>query len=65
MLYAGRASSIHSYNILDEQYPTNVSADDALRRGLREISQDIKLRWNLWGLILRGDESFPVVAMVR
>jgi LPS-assembly lipoprotein len=44
VLYAGRASSINSYNILDEQYPTNVSADDALRRGLREVSQDIKLR---------------------
>lgn len=44
VLYAGRASSINSYNILDDQYPTNVSAADALRRGLREISQDIKLR---------------------
>ena len=44
VLYAGQASSINSYNILDEQYPTNVSAADALRRGLREISQDIKLR---------------------
>ncbi len=44
VLYAGRASSINSYNILDEQYPTNVSAADALRRSLREISQDIKLR---------------------
>ena len=44
VLYAGRASSINSYNILDEQYPTNVSAADAVRRGLREISQDIKLR---------------------
>ena len=44
VLYSGRASSIHSYNILDEQYPTDVSAADALRRGLRELSQDIKLR---------------------
>ena len=44
VLYSGRVSSIHSYNILDEQYPTDVSRADALRRGLREMSQDIKLR---------------------
>ncbi len=44
VLYSGRVSSIHSYNILDEQYPTDISAADALRRGLRELSQDIKLR---------------------
>jgi LPS-assembly lipoprotein len=44
LLYAGRVSSINSYNILDEQYPTDVARADALRRGLREISQSIKLR---------------------
>ena len=44
VLYSGRVSSIHSYTILDEQYPTDISAADALRRGLRELSQDIKLR---------------------
>lgn len=44
VLYAGRVSSINSYNILDEQYPTDVAKADAIRRGLRELSQNIKLR---------------------
>lgn len=44
VLYSGRVSSINSYNILDEQYPTDVAKADALRRGLRELSQSIKLR---------------------
>lgn len=44
VLYAGRVSSINSYNILDEQYPTDVAAANALTRGLRELSQNIKLR---------------------
>jgi len=56
VLYAGRASSIHSYNILDEQYPTDVSADDALRRGLREISQDIKLRLAVYFQTAEGQD---------
>lgn len=44
VLYSGRVSAINSYNILDDPYPTDVAAEDALRRGLRELSQDIKLR---------------------
>ena len=56
VLYAGRASSINSYNILDEQYPTNVSAADALRRGLREISQDIKLRLAVYFQTADGED---------
>ncbi len=44
VLYSGRVSAIKSYNILDDPYPTDVSAEAALRRGLRELSQDIKLR---------------------
>ena len=56
VLYAGRSSSINSYNILDEQYPTNVSAADALRRGLREISQDIKLRLAVYFQTADGED---------
>lgn len=44
VLYAGRVSSINSYNILDEVYPTDVAKADAIRRGLREISKTIRLR---------------------
>lgn len=44
VLYSGRVSSINSYNILDQQYPTDVAKADALSRGLRELSQSIKLR---------------------
>ncbi len=43
VLYRGAVSSINSYNILDGQYPTNVAEADALERGLRELSDDIKL----------------------
>lgn len=48
VLYAGRVSSINSYNILDDQYPTDVAKADALRRGLRELSQSIKLRLGVY-----------------
>lgn len=56
VLYAGRVSSINSYNILDEQYPTDVSAADALRRGLRELSQDIKLRLAVYFQTAEGQD---------
>jgi LPS-assembly lipoprotein len=44
VLYRGAVSSINSYNILDVQYPTDVAEADALARGLRELSEDIKLQ---------------------
>ena len=56
VLYSGRISSIHSYNILDEQYPTDISAADALRRGLRELSQDIKLRLAVYFQTAEGQD---------
>ncbi len=56
VLYSGRVSSIHSYNILDEQYPTDISAADALRRGLRELSQDIKLRLAVYFQTAEGQD---------
>ena len=48
VVYAGRAVSINSYNILDEQYPTDVARDNARLRGLRELSDDIKLRLSIY-----------------
>ncbi len=44
VLYQDRVSSINSYNILDQPYPTDVAEADALSRGLRELSEEIKLR---------------------
>lgn len=42
----GSAFSVNSYNILDLEvyYATTVAEEDAVRRGLREISNDIQLR---------------------
>lgn len=48
VLYSGRAVSINSYNILDQQYPTDVARADALERGLRELSDDITLRLSIY-----------------
>ncbi len=56
VLFAGRLSSINSYNILDEQYPTDISAADALRRSLRELSQDIKLRLAVYFQTAEGQD---------
>lgn len=56
VLYSGRVSSILSYNILDEPYPTLVSEQDALRRGLRELSQDIRLRLAVYFRTAEGEE---------
>ena len=42
----GSSFSVNSYNILDLEvyYATTVAEEDALRRGLREISDDIRLK---------------------
>ena len=40
----GELSSFNSYNILDSQFPTYVSENDALKRGLRELSDDLRIR---------------------
>lgn len=44
VLYSGHVSSIQSYNILNSPYPTGIAEADALERGLRELSEDIKLQ---------------------
>ena len=44
VLYSGRSSAINSHNILDQEYSTIIAAGDALERGLRQMSEDIKLR---------------------
>ena len=40
----GRSNSANSYNIVDSQYATYVSENDARERALRELSEDIRLR---------------------
>jgi LPS-assembly lipoprotein len=44
VLLGGRSVSVNSYNILDAFYATKVAEDDAKRRGLRELADDIGLR---------------------
>ena len=56
VLYSGRVSSINSYNILDDQYPTDISKADAVRRGLRELSQSIKLRLAVYFSTAEGQD---------
>jgi LPS-assembly lipoprotein len=43
-LLRGDLRSINSYNILDSQFPTYVSEADAVERGLRELSDDLRIR---------------------
>jgi len=43
-LLRGNLRSINSYNILDSQFPTYVSEADAVERGLRELSDDLRVR---------------------
>ena len=40
----GNSRSANSYNIVDSQYATFVSQNDARDRALRELSEDIRLR---------------------
>ena len=40
----GRSFSVNSYNILESQFATQVSADDARERGIRELTDDIRTR---------------------
>ncbi len=56
VLYSGRVNSILSYNILNEPYPTLVSEQETLRRGLQELSQNIKLRLAVYFRTAEGEE---------
>lgn len=40
----GELRSFNSYNILESQFPSYVSENDALKRGLRELSDDLRIR---------------------
>ncbi len=44
VLLRSRSVSVNSYNILDALYATTVAEDDAVRRALRELADDIRLR---------------------
>lgn len=43
-LHTGSAHTITSYNILDNQYSTTVSRDEAYKNGLRSLSDKIRMR---------------------
>jgi LPS-assembly lipoprotein len=53
-LLRGDLRSINSYNILDSQFPTYVSEADALERGLRELSDDLRVRLAVYFSTRRG-----------
>ena len=55
ILYTGQVRVGTGYNILNEAYPTNVSATDAVDRGLRELSDGIALRLAVY-FSTEGDE---------
>ena len=44
VLLAGRSVSVNSYDIFNAFYATKVAEDDAARRGLRQLADDIRLR---------------------
>ena len=44
ILLRSRSVSVSSYNILDALYATTVAENDAVKRGLRELADDIRLR---------------------
>ena len=44
ILLRSRSVSVSSYNILDALYATTVAEKDAVKRGLRELADDIRLR---------------------
>lgn len=48
LLLSGRARSVNSFNILDAFYATTVAEEDALRRGLRALADDIGLRLSVY-----------------
>ena len=44
VLYRGESQAINSYNILQSPFATYVSENDARKRGLRVVSEEIRLR---------------------
>lgn len=44
VLLGSTSVSVSSYNILDALYATTVAENDAVKRGLRELANDIRLR---------------------
>ena len=44
LLFKGRSSSTNSYDILDSQFATQVAEDDARKRALKQLSDEVKVR---------------------
>ncbi len=57
VVFKGFSNSINSYNIVESQFATYVSEQDARERALRELSEDIRLRLATYfsGLKAAGD----------
>jgi LPS-assembly lipoprotein len=47
-LLTGESRSVNSYNILQNQFATLFSEDDARKRSLREVSDDIRIRLGIY-----------------
>lgn len=43
-LHSGKSHTIASYNILDNQYATTVSRDDAYKNGLANLAEKVRLQ---------------------
>lgn len=44
VLFEGRSSSTNSYDILDSEYATQVAEEDARKRALQQLSEEMKIR---------------------
>ncbi len=53
----GRTSSVNSFNILTNQFATDVSEADARERALREISDNIRVRLGIYFSVDRKSDS--------
>ena len=59
VVFTGESFSVNSYNILslNVYYATTVAEEDAIRRGLREISDDIEIRLSTYFVTTARDAS--------
>ncbi len=48
VLYRGRARSVNSYDILENEFATQVAEDEARRRGITQVADEIKERLGVY-----------------
>jgi hypothetical protein len=56
-IFSGSARSVNSYNILTSDFATLSARDDARRRGVNQLAQEIRKRVSVW--LIRTDEQPP------